>query len=358
MPEGNGEPQPLPLPRGGHAQPPRAGARVRAARQLLRGRRGQRRRARVDDGGLRHRLRREDLAADLPGEPPRARIPSEGALAIARPAGGYLWDRAAEKGVSYRSYGEFIKNGKTPDDPGTTVGQGPGGALRPATSAASTWTIPTSKRAERFLDELAGFEKAGEMPRLIVLRLPNDHTAGTTPGKPTAWPHVADNDLALGRVVEGREQEPVLEGDGDLRGRGRRPERLGPRRRPPHGRPGDQPVHQAARGRFDDVQHLVDAPDDGADPGPGADEPVRRRRAADVDAAFTPQADLTPYVHRPAGVDLNAKNPRNRLGGRALPAARTSRSRTAPTTCSSTRSSGRRSKGSTRPCPRPSARRS
>ena len=52
-------------------------------------------------------------------------------------------------------------------------------------SAASTWTTPTLKRADRFLEELAGFEKAGEMPRLIVLRLPNDHTSGTTPGKPT-----------------------------------------------------------------------------------------------------------------------------------------------------------------------------
>ena len=37
------------------------------------------------------------------------------------PPAGYLWDRAAEKGVSYRSYGEFVENGKTPDDPGTTT---------------------------------------------------------------------------------------------------------------------------------------------------------------------------------------------------------------------------------------------
>ena len=44
---------------------------------------------------------------------------------------------------------------------------------------------PDVKRADRFLEELAGFEKAGEMPRLIILRLPNDHTSGTTPGKPT-----------------------------------------------------------------------------------------------------------------------------------------------------------------------------
>ena len=41
------------------------------------------------------------------------------------------------------------------------------------------------------------------MPRLIVLRLPNDHTSGTQPGRPTLPAKVADNDLALGRLVEG-----------------------------------------------------------------------------------------------------------------------------------------------------------
>ena len=41
------------------------------------------------------------------------------------------------------------------------------------------------------------------MPRLVILRLPNDHTSGTSPGKPTPTAYVAENDLALGRVVEG-----------------------------------------------------------------------------------------------------------------------------------------------------------
>ena len=62
---------------------------------------------------------------------------------------------------------------------------------------------PDVKRAERFLHELAGFEKAGAMPRLVVLRLPSDHTAGTKPGSPTVLASLGDNDLALGQVVEG-----------------------------------------------------------------------------------------------------------------------------------------------------------
>ena len=69
----------VPLPGGGHAEPPQAGEAVRAARQLLRGRRGVRRRARVDDGRLRHRLRGEDLAAQLPRRKD-LRLPQRGRL--------------------------------------------------------------------------------------------------------------------------------------------------------------------------------------------------------------------------------------------------------------------------------------
>ena len=60
---GQRRPEPLHLSGEGHAEPPRARRRVRAARQLLRGERSERRRPRVEHGRLRHRLRREDLAA-------------------------------------------------------------------------------------------------------------------------------------------------------------------------------------------------------------------------------------------------------------------------------------------------------
>jgi DNA-binding beta-propeller fold protein YncE len=132
----------------------------------------------------------------------RVPYPSEGSLPIAFPSGGYLWDRAAAKNVSYRSYGEFIDNGRKPGDPATTK-------MKVLEGHFDRWfhgydlSYPDAKRADRFLEELAGFEKAGEMPRLIVLRLPNDHTSGTRVGAPTPSAMVADNDLALGRVVEG-----------------------------------------------------------------------------------------------------------------------------------------------------------
>jgi hypothetical protein len=61
---------------------------------------------------------------------------------------------------------------------------------------------PDVKRAERFISEFERLEKAGGMPRLQIVRLPNDHTSGASPGKPTPVAHMADNDLALGMIVE------------------------------------------------------------------------------------------------------------------------------------------------------------
>jgi hypothetical protein len=103
--------------------------------------------------------------------------------------------------LSYRSYGEFIKNGRTPDDPSTTGVETLKGHFDPKFRGYDL-AYPDAKRADRFLEELAGYEKSGDLPNLIILRLPNDHTAGTRPGGPTVTAMVADNDLALGRVVE------------------------------------------------------------------------------------------------------------------------------------------------------------
>ena len=69
-------------------------------------------------------------------------------------------------------------------------------------SAATTWTTRLRSGPTASSRNLKRFEKEGEMPRLIVLRLPNDHTSGTRVGKPTPTAMVADNDLALGQVVE------------------------------------------------------------------------------------------------------------------------------------------------------------
>lgn len=127
--------------------------------------------------------------------------PSEGSREIAFPAGGYIWDRCAEAKVSYRSYGEFIANGEKPGDPGTARVKGLEGHFDPLYRGYDL-DYPDAKRADRFIEELKRFEQEGEMPQFIVLRLPNDHTYGTRVGKPTPTAMVAENDLALGRLVE------------------------------------------------------------------------------------------------------------------------------------------------------------
>ncbi len=62
--------------------------------------------------------------------------------------------------------------------------------------------VPDVIRAARFIEDLKEFEKKGEMPNLIIICLPNDHTSGTSAGKPTPGAYVADNDLAMGQIVE------------------------------------------------------------------------------------------------------------------------------------------------------------
>ncbi len=65
---------------------------------------------------------------------------------------------------------------------------------------------PDQLRADEFLREFDEFVKARgtekELPQFILLYLPDDHTGGTRPGEPTPQASVADNDLAVGRVVE------------------------------------------------------------------------------------------------------------------------------------------------------------
>jgi DNA-binding beta-propeller fold protein YncE len=128
--------------------------------------------------------------------------PSEGEKEhIARPAGGYIWERCREAGVSYRSYGEFIATSPSPDQPGRARVASLEGHFDPWFRGYDL-DYPDVKRAERFIEELKRFEREGAMPQFIMLRLPNDHTYGTRVGKPTPRAMVADNDLALGMVVE------------------------------------------------------------------------------------------------------------------------------------------------------------
>ena len=128
--------------------------------------------------------------------------PSEGSYPIASPTNGYLWDMAARKGISYRSYAEFIK-----------IGHNEKGEYYYTTMKTledhfaphyRPWDLeyPDTLRAAEFIRELHEYEKSGDWPNLMIMRLPNDHTYGTKEGRHTPRSMMADNDLALGMVVD------------------------------------------------------------------------------------------------------------------------------------------------------------
>ncbi len=239
----------------------------------------------------------------------RVPYPSEGAmLEPAQPAGGYLWDKAAEKGVSYRSYGEFIRDGKTPNDPGTTAVKALEGHFDPMYRSFDM-DYPDVKRADRFLHELAQFEKAGAMPRLAIVKLPNDHTAGTAPGKHTVTACVGDNDLALGRIVEGLSKTQfwkqmaifVVEDDAQNGSDHVDAHRtvalaISPFTR----RKGVDSTLYSTSSMLRTMELIL-----GLEPMSQFDASARP-----MYASFTAEADAAPFVHKPATVDLDALNTR------------------------------------------------
>ena len=126
--------------------------------------------------------------------------PSEGVFPVAYPARGYIWDRCVEAHVTYRSYGEFATS-PSKGMPAKAEVKALIGHIDEQYHSFDT-NYSDIDRAERFLSELKRFEAEGEMPRLQIVRLPNDHTAGTGAGSLTPTAYVAQNDLALGMVVE------------------------------------------------------------------------------------------------------------------------------------------------------------
>ncbi len=122
----------------------------------------------------------------------------EGGEPAAYPRSGFLWDAAARAKVSYRIYGEFTEFLRYPSR-GTMDSMD--GHVAPGYHGYDL-RVPDQTRFGEWLKEFQEFERTGEMPQLMIVRLPNDHTAGTRPGYPAPQAMVADNDLALGRIVE------------------------------------------------------------------------------------------------------------------------------------------------------------
>ncbi len=135
----------------------------------------------------------------------------EGNDANAFPTNGYLWDAAARAGVSLRNYGEFVGVAAEMEPTVPGLSKGMEGALEGNTCPyyqGFDLGVLDNARVDVFLKEFHGFVKAKEMPRLTILRLGNDHTAGTKKGERTPRAMVAENDVALGRLVEAISHSP------------------------------------------------------------------------------------------------------------------------------------------------------
>ena len=146
--------------------------------------------------------------------------PYEGSDPLAFPVSGFLWDNALAHSKSFRNYGEFVKSVYEPKNAkwGDLYADFVNGTSKVKITATPNLrsldkyshpnypgfplVAPDVVRAKLFIDELREFEKQGQFPNLVYLFLPADHTNGTRPGSPTPRAMVADNDLALGMVVE------------------------------------------------------------------------------------------------------------------------------------------------------------
>jgi len=145
--------------------------------------------------------------------------PYDGGDALAYASSGFIWDNVLQHGLTFRNYGEFVDAIIEPKDAtfadiyrdflkGTRKVKIRAQANLPQIApyvcpsfVGFPNTVPDVYRAAEFIKELRQFEKDDSFPNFIIMLLPNDHTSGTRPGRPTPRAAVADNDLALGRIV-------------------------------------------------------------------------------------------------------------------------------------------------------------
>jgi len=129
----------------------------------------------------------------------------EGGEPAALPPAGFIWTNANARGLTMRNYGYWVENREKAAPDGTQIDKVLDPVLTPVTNMkfrSFDLDYPDVDRAKVFLADLADFEKSGEMPQFMFMRLPNDHTYGSRPGRLTPLAMAADNDYAVGMLVE------------------------------------------------------------------------------------------------------------------------------------------------------------
>ncbi|PYN94724.1 MAG: hypothetical protein DMD91_27205 [Candidatus Rokuibacteriota bacterium] len=133
----------------------------------------------------------------------------QGGSSASAPLRGYLWEYATRAGLDFRIYGEFSKFRSTPPavEPAPFANL-PAARLSP-TYAGYDLSITDQSRVDAWQKEFEDFVRRDAVPAFMMLALPNDHTGGTDPRYPTPKAMVADNDLALGRIVDTVSRSPI-----------------------------------------------------------------------------------------------------------------------------------------------------
>ena len=230
----------------------------------------------------------------------------EGGSPIASPSSGYIWDNCRRHGASYRTYGEFVENPARHGDSARAHDPGLEGHVAPF---YWSWDLDYSdvERAKEWKAEFDAYDRDGGLPQFQIIKLPNDHTYGTRRGKLTPKAYVAQNDLALGMIVDRISHSRywkesaifVLEDDAQ-----NGPDHVDAHRSialvvSPYTRRHfvDHEMYSTS-GMIRTMELILGLP------------PMTQfdASATPMFKSFTPDADFTPYTCRSASYDLNEKN--------------------------------------------------
>ena len=125
----------------------------------------------------------------------------EGEREIANNKGGFFWDNCMRQGVSFRSYGEFVSGDKP--------------TIKSLQNNICTYypdynlSIRDTTRVRLWSRDFDSLLRINKVPQFNTVRLGNDHTEGMKLGSLSPYAHVADNDLAVGMLIEKLASSPI-----------------------------------------------------------------------------------------------------------------------------------------------------
>ncbi len=125
----------------------------------------------------------------------------EGGQPVASPEAGYIWNLCEKHDVSFKDYGEFVESNPDTSKPNTPREKALVGHIDPMYRG---WDLDYSdlSRYKAWDEDFTKLLSENAVPHFNIIRLPNDHTAGTRKGSLTPQAMVAQNDYALGLFVD------------------------------------------------------------------------------------------------------------------------------------------------------------